>query len=111
LAYINAASEHAFSAMMIDQDMSSIPLPTDETDGASRAESATAMSEHTSYETNTMETSGDQAQTLGASDEALLPPPSLPNHDAEAQGHETTEPDSDYSQILNVSSSIARCIA
>jgi hypothetical protein len=112
--YINAASELAFSATMIDQDMSPIPLPTDQADGALRAESATAKSEHTSHEKavpSTMETSGNPAQTLDASDKTLLPAPSPPTQDEGAQWHETTEPDGYYPQTLDVSGSMARCIA
>lgn len=106
--------QQAFSVTMIDQDISPISLPTDEADSASCTESETAKNEHTSYKNaipSTTETNGNQAQTLDASDKALLPQPSLFTQYEEAQGHETTEPDGYYQQTLNVSGSIARSIA
>lgn len=103
---------------MADQDISSVPVPTDRGDGDECTESG--KNECTIDEnsvSSTTDSSRNQAQILNTSDNATSSAPSSSNpaeraeaHETaehETSEHETTEPDGYVPQTLDVSDNMA----
>jgi hypothetical protein len=98
---------------MADQDVSTVPVPTDRGDGDSCTESG--KNECTIVEnavSSTTDSSRNQAQILNASDNARSSAPSSSNPAESAEvhetaEHETTEPDGYVPQTLDVSGDMA----
>lgn len=93
---------------MADQDVSSVPVPTDIGDGNSCTQSG--KNERTIDEnavSSTTDSSRNQVQILNTSDNAPSSALSSSNPAERDESHETTEPDSYVPQTLEVSGDIA----